>query len=244
MKIAVVDDIASERHEIIGIFKDYFSVRFHQFNITPIFSEFDSGEDFLNQFSPRDYDLVLLDIYMSKLTGIETAEKLFLLDRKCKIIFLTSSTDHILDGYGVHAISYVLKPINEHCKSFFRALDYFIDVMNIDKTGINVRTEVGDQFILHKDIVYVENSIRNLYFNLSYEVIQANGKYSDYAEELLEDERFLECYRNLTVNMDYIDKPLESAFSLTTGDIVPISRRRKAEVLEKYTNYFIKRRSY
>ena len=88
MKIAVVDDLAQERNDIISLVTDYFSVRFQQFDITPEFCEFESGEEFIDGFMPAEFDLVLLDIYMAELTGIETAEKLLLLDKNIKIIFL------------------------------------------------------------------------------------------------------------------------------------------------------------
>ena len=244
MKIAVVDDLAQERNDIISLVTDYFSVRFQQFDITPEFCEYESGEEFLDGFMPAEFDLVLLDIYMAELTGIETAEKLLLLDKNIKIIFFTTSTEHTLDGYGVHALSYILKPVTKHMKAFYKALDYFVELLNLDKCGITIKTSSGDMFVLNKNIVYIESSVRNLFFHFASEIVQASGKYSDYSKALREDHRFLECYRNLTVNMDYIVKPIENDFLLKTGEKIPISRRRKAEVIEQYTTYFINRRGF
>lgn len=244
MKIAVVDDLLQERTEIISIVKDYFSVRFNSYNIAPEFIEFENGESFLDGFQPMEYDLVLLDIYMAELTGIDTARRLIALDKQCRIIFFTTSTDHSLYGYSVHALGYVLKPVKDNIESLHTALDYFMDMLNLEKAGFNITTFSGEQFILFKNIVYIESSLKNLYVHFPNQIIQVFGTFIQYTNILLNDERFLQCYRNLTVNMDYILKPLDNELILKTQEKIPISRRRKADVLEKYTNYLIKRRGY
>lgn len=244
VKIAIVDDLSEERAEIIKVVSHYFLNRFHIYSLTPSFDEFDSGESFLSQFEPQSYDLVFLDIYMNELIGIETAQKLFYLDKKCRVVFFTSSTNHLLEGYGVHALSYILKPIREHQNSLYQALDYYMDLLEIDNKEVLIKTQNGEQYVLYKNIVYIESSVRNLCFHFPSEILKVQGTYAEYAKQLLQDERFLESYRNLTVNMDYIARPMEKDFLLKTGEHIPISRRRKSDVLEKYTQYFISRRGY
>lgn len=244
MKIAIVDDLPVERAEIIQLIETYFLNRYETYGIHPEFCEFDSGEAFLAGFEPHSYTLVILDIYMNELTGIETAQKLFYLDKQCRVIFFTSSTDHLLDGYGVHALSYVLKPIGQHQNALIQALDYYMDLLDIDNKGLSIKTPEGERYLLYRNIVYIESSVRNLCFHLPSEVLKVQGSYAEYAQILLQDERFLESYRNLTVNMDYVSRPFEMDFLLKTGEKVPISRRKKSDVLEKYTQYFINRRGY
>lgn len=36
---------------------------------------FRSGEEFLTKWQPGDYDIILLDIFMQSLSGVETAKK-------------------------------------------------------------------------------------------------------------------------------------------------------------------------
>jgi DNA-binding LytR/AlgR family response regulator len=176
---------------------------------------------------------------MPNLAGEEIAEKLLLLDKKCKVIFFTSSPDHMLDGYQVHALGYVLKPVSENKKALFRALDYYIDLLNLDKAGITAKTSSGDLFVPYRNIIYVESSIKTVYFYLKSSEIKAQGRFADYEEQLLKDKRFLESYRNLIVNMDFIDKVLEQDFLLKNEVKIPISRRKRNEVLERYTQYLI-----
>ena len=56
------------------------------------------------------YDIYLLDIYMPGVTGMSIATELRNRDIKSPIIFLTSSTDHALEAFGVDATHYLLKP--------------------------------------------------------------------------------------------------------------------------------------
>ena len=242
MDIAIVDDLSAEREEVRNLLLEFFAVNKELYGITPIFSEFESGEAFLSTFQKGKYQLVLLDIYMSQLSGIAVAEKLCSLDPKCNIIFFTTSTDHMLDGYSVHAVGYVLKPVSEHQPALNKSLTHVMNKLNIDNSNISALTEFGENTVLYRNVIYFESSLRNLYLHFASGTIKVLGKYSDYARQLLADKRFLECYRNLIVNMDYIDTPLEYDFVLNTGEKVPISRRKKAEVMEKYTTYFIERR--
>ncbi len=242
MEIAIVDDLSVEREEVRRLLLAYFSEHNERYETTPIISEFESGEAFLTTFQPGKYQLVILDIYMQQLSGIIVAEKLCCLDKNCNIIFFTTSTDHMLDGYDVHALGYVLKPVTEHLTALYKALNYVMEKLNLDNASILCLTEFGENIIFYRNIVYLESSLRNVYLHFASENIMVLGKYSDYARQLLSDKRFLECYRNLIVNMDYIDTPLDYDFVLTTGGKVPVSRRKKPEVMKKYTTYFIERR--
>lgn len=242
MEIAIVDDLQAERSTIRRIILEYFNNNKTLYGITPIFSEFENGESFLDTYHPDKYQLILLDIYMNKLTGIDVANRITTLDKKCNIIFFTNSEDHMLDGYDVHALGYVLKPVTNHISALYKAISHAMDRLSIDNSSVPVITEFGEHSIFYRNIIYLESSIRNLYVHFSSETIHISGRYSDYKNQLLKDNRFLECYRNLIVNMDYIDTPLEDELVLKNGEKIPISRRKKIEVMGKYMTYFIERR--
>lgn len=242
MRIALVDDLASERENVRSLVLEYYKIHRKQYQILPEFFEFDSGEAFLESFSTGNYAFVLLDIYMKELTGVEVAQRLVTLDKNCSILFFTTSTDHMLDGYDVHALGYVLKPVVEHVPSLYKAIDRVMEKYNFDSSSLRVTTEHGSHLVLFQNIVYLECAARSLFLHIASDRIDITGKYADYSAPLLKDTRFLECYRNIIVNMDYIDVALESDFILKSGEKIPISRRKKSEVMEKYMAYFIEKR--
>ena len=67
------------------------------------------------------YDIYLLDIYMPGISGMSIATELRSRDIQSPIIFLTSSTDHALEAFGVNATHYLLKPYTK--ESFRAAMD-------------------------------------------------------------------------------------------------------------------------
>jgi len=242
MNIAIIDDDKSQRFEIKELLFDYFQESRLCRLADPSITEYSSGEEFLLDFCQDKFQLILLDIYMKDLNGIEVAARLREIDKKCSIVLITSSSEHMLDGYDVRAIGYVLKPLSENKASLYRALNNAVDNLNLDMADIDVQTNAGHSLILCKNILYFECAVRSLYLHLPREVLTVSGKYDDYKSQLLADPRFLECFRNTIVNMDYIKSRELNDFLLTNGERIPISRRKKNDVLELYTNYFIKSR--
>jgi len=56
-------------------------------------------------------DLVLMDIRMPGMDGLETAGHLSRLDETPAIIFVTAYDEYALDAFRVHAVDYLLKPV-------------------------------------------------------------------------------------------------------------------------------------
>lgn len=118
MKIAIVDDIKGEAERLSGLVARYLSTHGLFCDQTDLFA---SGEAFLEHFEPGRYDIIFLDIYMSGMTGMETARRIREQDTNCSLLFVTTSPDFAIDSYDVNATYYLLKPVNE--AQVTRALD-------------------------------------------------------------------------------------------------------------------------
>lgn len=118
MKIAIVDDIKGEAERLSGLVARYLSTHGLFCDQTDLFA---SGEAFLEHFEPARYDIIFLDIYMSGMTGMETARRIREQDTNCSLLFVTTSPDFAIDSYDVNATYYLLKPVNE--AQVTRALD-------------------------------------------------------------------------------------------------------------------------
>lgn len=75
--------------------------------------EADNGLVALEQSEQHNPDIVLLDIRMPGMDGIETANKLSQLDTPPAIIFTTAYDEYALDAFDSHAIAYLLKPVRK-----------------------------------------------------------------------------------------------------------------------------------
>jgi len=105
MKILIVDDEHLARERL-------------QRHIQEIDSRYDiieaeNGLVAIEQSERHNPDIVLLDIRMPGIDGIETANKLAQLNTPPAIIFTTAYDEYALDAFDSHAIAYLLKPIRK-----------------------------------------------------------------------------------------------------------------------------------
>ena len=72
-----------------------------------------NGIEALEQVRLHQPDVVLLDIRMPEMDGIECAEALQELDVPPAVVFVTAFDQHAIDAFNTQAIGYLLKPINQ-----------------------------------------------------------------------------------------------------------------------------------
>ena len=65
---------------------------------------FKSAEEFLFQEAEKTIQILLLDIEMKKMNGVELAGKIRQKNKEIQIIFITGYMDYIQDGYEVEAL--------------------------------------------------------------------------------------------------------------------------------------------
>ena len=104
MKCLIVDDetLARERlKRLLGEVQGY-----------EVCGEADSGGQALQQVQLLQPELVLLDIRMPGMDGLEAARHLANLERPPAVIFTTAFGDHALEAFETQAVDYLLKPIH------------------------------------------------------------------------------------------------------------------------------------
>ena len=118
VKIAVLDDEKNYLDIISTLLEKYKQEKNIEFEA----EYFSHSNDLLKKIENNArYDIYLLDIYMQGITGINVATELRGRNVKSPIVFLTSSTNHALEAFGVNATHYLLKPYTE--ESFFFAMN-------------------------------------------------------------------------------------------------------------------------
>ena len=241
LHIAVVDDNPSDIEIIKTYLTQYFKKRAGTSPIDYTISTFQEGSSFLSHFSCGLYDLLFLDIYMPRLTGIEVAQKVRLLDEGVKILFLTTSKEHALESYSVFASAYILKPIAENHTLFTSVLNRLLPDEMISGRKLKVHLPGQDDIeIPFARILSLDcNNTRNVVVHLEDKDIPTLNTYQELSDILSSDERFLECYHRLTINMDYITSMEEDLFHLKGNTTAPISRRKKKEVKHGYMQYLL-----
>ncbi len=226
MRIAVCDDVKTERQKVIEALKTVLK----DFSI----NEFNDGNELIKSHAHLPYDLIILDILMPKINGIDTAAILRSTDRKTPVVFLSSSEEFGVLSYRVLAFDYLLKPIDqEQLKSCIKRLLS----QRKKKHYITVAYSGTETKILLSNIQCLESNLRKVIFTLSEnKEIEIAGKLSDFEDYLLRH-GFCRCHKSYLVNMEHIDCIDGDTFHLTDGKTVKISRSYSQNAKKAYFDY-------
>ena len=138
--------------------------------------EFTDGDGILASYK-ADFDIILMDIEMSFVNGMEAAEGIRKLDHEVVIIFITNMPQYVMEGYKVQAFDYILKPITYF--AFSKTINHAIERMAVRKrqyTTIAIRN--GIQRIDMQELVYVEVRDHELIYYTTGESYTARGSLS------------------------------------------------------------------
>lgn len=103
MKVLIVDDEPPARNRLRDLL--------HQFSDYLPCGEASNGAEALRLVASLQPDIVLLDIQMPGLDGLETARQLAALAQPPAVIFVTAYGEYALEAFDAHAVAYLLKPI-------------------------------------------------------------------------------------------------------------------------------------
>ncbi len=103
MKVLIVDDEAPARDRLRLLLDDAGG--------HTVVGEAGNGKEALELASKHQLDVVLLDIRMPGMDGIETAHHLNKFDLPPAVVFTTAYDEYAIDAFEANAIGYVLKPI-------------------------------------------------------------------------------------------------------------------------------------
>lgn len=196
---------------------------------------FNNGMDFISDYQPL-YDLVLLDIAMPLLDGMETARKLRAIDPAVFIIFTTNLVQYAVKSYEVEALDFVLKPVE--FKVFFTKFKRFVKMMKEKKDKyIVISTEGISRKINVKDILYIEVIGHFLHYHLYGETLTKYGTIAQ-AENEMENFGFFRIYKSYIINLSHIQEIKLNSVVLDDGTELLISRFKKKEFMQKVAEYF------
>lgn len=230
LKIAVVDDMEHDRVQIANMTKKLLRDE----NISNSISCYTNAGALLEDIQNGvKYHILLLDVMMNEMDGMELAAKLRRQQNKTDIIFISGNCEMALRGYEVSAARYLAKPLEEG--KLKEALRYCCRLYH-EKKEILLPTENGQQRISFTDIQYVEAFERGTRFVLLHETVETKLKFSE-AEGILPKSLFILCHRGFIVNLSCVKHIRPYEFELKTGAVVPIGKPRYYEINKRFLHY-------
>ncbi|BBL19533.1 MULTISPECIES: LytR/AlgR family response regulator transcription factor [Acinetobacter] len=167
----------------------------------------------VQQYQP---DVVLLDIQMPEMDGLQCAEQLNQLDLMPAIVFCTAYEDHALEAFKSSAEGYLLKPIE--VSELQQVLDRLTRLNQAQMSGLKQKdidtAKLQRQQITAKSYRGVELvPVENIYYFLAdQKYVTVRHKHgSILIDETLKEleqefsEKFIRIHRNALVSVDYLD---------------------------------------
>lgn len=206
-------------------------------NIFYEFKTYHSAEELLfENMESYPFDVLILDIQMGEMNGIELAKKIRTQDENLMIIFLSGVKDYVLDGYEVNAFRYILKPVKVD------KLCLLLDEVNNRLKRISKKYYIfnycGDLIKLeHSEILYIESLkhyVNMVTLDKSYEIKSTITQ----VISNLGSEEFFNIHRSYIVNLKHVEKINKSSCMLSNGVEIPISRSNYKDFNEAFIKYY------
>lgn len=230
IKIAVVEDEEIFRQQL----ESYIDRYKKENNVALVVHYFSDGTEITDGYSAQ-YDIILMDIEMKLMNGMEAAEEIRRLDKDVVIMFITNMTQYAIRGYQVDALDYVVKPVEYF--SFSQKLGRALERASKHnmKKYISLQREGNIQKIEIADLRYVESQGHTLFYFLRNGVIENRGVMKA-LEQSLSDYGFYRCNKGCLVNLAYVDAIKDN--NCVIGDAhLPISRGKRKEFMEVLVEY-------
>lgn len=231
MTIAIIDDSSKD----ISLLYEYICRYCSERRIHASVRTFTKEREFLSAFKAERFDLIFLDIFMQDLDGMQIAKAIQKINPGCQIIFSTSSTEHAVKAFCIHALDYLLKPYTY--ARLKDALDCYENSASKFTHYIELKEGRFQTRVLVTDILYVDYHNHYTQVHTPQRLIRSYMPFGDFSPMLSPYRQFLWCYRNCMVNMDFVDSWEGSDFILKNGERLPIFKSQRKKIIQTYTNY-------
>lgn len=182
------------------------------------------------------YDLILLDIEMPEVSGMEIPEKIKPCLPNIKIIFVTSHTEYAIDAYELSIFRYV--PKNELEKRLPLAIADAAKLIELEVgQEYTIETNSRMERIAFRDIFYVQRDGKNASIVSNTGVSKVRKSLRQVYHEL-DPQEFIFIDRGYIVNIIQIMKINNGMALLKNGEQLPISRSHLQEVKQQISKFW------
>lgn len=199
---------------------------------------FNSAEAFLDEYEKdtRAFDILITDIEMDKMDGVELANKIRASNRKIIIFFITSYTEYAIRCFEPEPMNFWLKPVEykvfEHDMRRAEArIKRSKRHITIVENRNNIRIDVAD-------IVYLETKDRKTIIHLSDGNVHITNKLISHIYNELPEDLFAINHQSFIVNMAFIKVIKDRDIILNVVDIhLPVGRTCKKNLRKQFLEF-------
>ena len=185
-------------------------------------------------------DILLLDIRMPQINGMDVAKTLRDRDWRKILIFITGEEDQVFNSFDLHAFHFLVKPVSdkklkEVLDDARKELEQYGNIAGNHDKYIDIQSGTSHIRINLSRLLYAEVYDRKTILHMKDENIEYYGQLS--ALEGLVGKDFYRIHRSYLVNMKYVERYDRTSVTTLGGDNIPIARREYDGFLKAYMEY-------
>ena len=229
MKIGIVDDEADVRERLFEYLNRYAKEAGRELSVVC----FSSGEELLSAYRPV-FDILIFDIDMPGMNGMDAARKLRETDEEVTILFVTHMAQYAINGYEVGAVDYIIKPIGyyEFALKFAKALKR---VNSPEKRMLALNATDGLRKLKVEDIYCVEARGHYLVYHTKEGEVTVRAGIGEHEVELRQY-HFLRSHRSFLINLAHLEN-VQAQEITVAGERLPLGRTYKDRLLMEFMRY-------
>lgn len=235
MKVYICDDSKSDLLRLQHYLKKYAQNE----NINIEVEEFESARElFLAHNATKEKPvLIFLDIYMNQIDGIEAAKKLRKAGIKTSILFTTSSQEHAMEAFQVHADGYLHKPFDY--EDFRHAMSKVSGQLHTEYKTVEIRVDRMSRKFRVRDICFAETDNHGVQIHCMDNVYRANITMEGMKELIGEEASFVMCGRSYMINLAFVEDIDNEMIYMKDKEMIPIPVRLRKQIKERYNRYML-----
>lgn len=232
MRIAICDDEVIQQELLKNYIEDWGAIHEEKVAVNC----FACAEEFLFSWEEdKAFDLLILDVEMGEMNGMELAKKLRSQESEVPILFVTGYEKYMAMGYEVSALHYLLKPVRRE-KLWEQLSRIQNSRKNMEKLWF--QTTEGSIVVPVEDIWYIEADRHNCILHYADKAQMIKHTLS-YVVKLLEHRKELvSCHRSLLVNLQHVSMIVKNELVMDNGERLPISRSMTGNVNQAFIRLF------
>ncbi len=215
-RIAICDDEQNQIEYITSIVTSWSNHKGHSCEIRT----FASAEAFLFEYEEdKAYDILLLDVEMKNMNGIELAKRIRKDNNRAEIIFITSHFEFVGEGYEVDALHYLIKPIS--VEKFTQVLTKAAEKLSVEPPSVVISCEGETVKLYESDILYVESFLHYIVIHTKDNEYKIKENISVFENKV--SDVFYRIHRSYLVSLKYITRISRTSVNIGNTEL-PLSR--------------------
>ena len=221
-RVAICDDSQHDAEHVISLLTNW--AKKNQIAIQTKY--FQSAEAFLFEYEDdKAYDILLLDVEMKGITGIELAKRIRRDNNRSEIVFITSHFEFAGEGYEVDALHYLIKPIS--ADKLDQVLTKAAKKLSVEPTSVVISCDGETVKLYEDDILYIESFLHYIVIHTKDKEYKMKESISVFEEKLSND--FYRIHRSYIASLKHIIRISRTSINIGKAEL-PLSRGKYDDV--------------